>query len=194
MEYRADGPVACVEVHPGEIIKLPAWMLDPVACTGMGMGEPQASLSALVALHDTLVDRTTGRARSMVVDDLKAKTLVPILKENIAAEATVYTDEAGQYRHLARDFAEHEFVRHASGEWGRGPVHTNTIEGYFRIFKRGMKGVYQHCAKKHLHRYAAEFEFRYNNRTANGVDDRGRAAIAIRGVQGKRLKYANPVL
>ena len=129
-----------------------------------------------------LVDRSTGRARSMVVDDLKAKMLVPILKENIAKEATVYTDEAGWYKGLGREFANHGFVHHAAKEWGRGPVHTNTIEGYFSIFKRGMKGVYQHCAKKHLHRYAAEFEFRYNNRAANGVDDamRANAILLIR--------------
>ena len=140
----------------------------------------------------SLVDRSTGRARSMVVDDLKAKTLVPILKENIAREATVYTDEAGQYRYLGREFADHDSVRHASGEWGRGPVHTNTIEGYFSIFKRGMKGVYQHCAKKHLHRYATEFEFRYNNRVSNGVDDQARAVMALRGVKGRRLTYRGP--
>ena len=140
-----------------------------------------------------LVDRDTGRAKSMVVDDLKAKTLVPILKANIAKEVTVYTDEAGQYRHLASDFADHAFVRHGLGEWGRGPIHTNTIEGYFSIFKRGMKGVYQHCAKQHLHRYAAEFEFRYNNRVANGVDDSRRFAVALEGVKGKRLTYAEPV-
>ena len=71
----------------------------------------------------------------------------------------------------------------------RGEVHTNTIEGYFSIFKRGMKGVYQHCAKKHLHRYAAEFEFRYNNREANGIDDAKRANAIIEGAVGKRLTY-----
>lgn len=140
-----------------------------------------------------LVDRETGRAKSMVVDDLKAKTLVPILKQNIAAQAKVYTDEAGQYHYLDREFAQHEIVRHGLGEWGRCPVHTNTIEGYFSIFKRGMKGVYQHCAKKHLHRYAAEFEFRYNYRTANGVDDTMRAAAIIKGAEGKRLTYRRPV-
>ncbi len=139
-----------------------------------------------------LVDRRTGRAKSMVVDDLKAKTLVPILKENIVKAATVYTDEAGQYQNLGREFADHEFVRHTAGEWGRGSVHTNTIEGYFSIFKRGMKGVYQHCSKKPLHRYAAEFKFRYNNRVANGSDDATRAAIALRGVKGKRLTYGGP--
>ena len=68
-------------------------------------------------------------------------------------------------------------------------VHTNTIEGYFSIFKRGMKGVYQHCGKKHLHRYAAEFEFRYNSRADNGVEDMERAEIALRGMVGKRLTY-----
>lgn len=137
-----------------------------------------------------LVDRTTGRAKSMVVDDLKAKTLVPILKENIAKEATVYTDEATQYVSLRRHFADLDFVRHASGEYGRGKVHTNTIEGYFSIFKRGMKGVYQHCAKKHLHRYATEFEFRYNNRTKLGYSDVQRAEILLQGIEGKRLMYS----
>ncbi len=137
----------------------------------------------------TLVDRNSGKARSMVVEDLKAKTLTPILRENIAKEATVYTDEAGQYRRLGREFADHDFVTHSAGEYVRGEVHTNTAEGYFSIFKRGMKGVYQHCAKKHLHRYAAEFEFRYNNRVGNGPDDAARARIALRGVKGKRLMY-----
>jgi transposase-like protein len=137
----------------------------------------------------SLVDRSTGRARSMVVDDLKAKTLVPILRENIAKESTVYTDEAGQYGKLADDFAIHDFVRHSAEEYARGFVHTNTIEGYFSIFKRGMKGVYQHCAKRHLHRYMAEFDFRYSNRSALGVEDQERARIALKGIVGKRLKY-----
>jgi len=140
----------------------------------------------------TLVDRNTGRAKSIVVDDLKTATLLPILKANIAAEAVVYTDEAGQYISLGDSFATHDFVRHGAGEYGRGHVHTNTIEGYFSIFKRGMKGVYQHCAKKHLHRYAAEFEFRYNNRSANGVEDAERRTIALRAVIGKRLTYHQP--
>ena len=83
-------------------------------------------------------------------------------------------------------------MRHGVGEYGRGEIHTNTIEGYFSIFKRGMKGVYQHCGKKHLHRYVAEFEFRYNNRSANGIEDLERADNALRGARGKRLKYARP--
>jgi transposase-like protein len=137
----------------------------------------------------TLVDRATGRAKSMVVDDLKVSTLLPILKANIAKEATVYTDEAIQYDHLRKHFAVHKSVNHAAEEYVRGDVTTNTVEGYFSIFKRGMKGVYQHCGKKHLHRYAAEFAFRYSNRVANGTDDAHRASILIATAFGKRLTY-----
>ena len=81
------------------------------------------------------------------------------------------------------------YISHGKGEYVRGEVHTNTIEGYFLIFKRGMRGVYQHCAKKHLHRYMSEFEFRYNNRAANGIDDAMRARAIIKSVAGKRLTY-----
>jgi len=137
----------------------------------------------------SLVDRDTGRARSIVVDDLKKETLAPILRQNMAKEAVLYTDEASHYSAIGKEFAAHEWVNHRADEYVRGAVHTNTIEGYFSIFKRGMKGVYQHCAKKHLHRYAAEFEFRYNNRVANGVDDSQRANSLLFSVVGKRLTY-----
>lgn len=137
----------------------------------------------------SLVDRITGQSKSFVVKDVTKATLVPILHANIAKEATVYTDEAKQYTGIGKHFADHDFTTHSKGEYGRGVVHTNTIEGYFSIFKRGMKGVYQHCNKKHLHRYAAEFEFRYNNRIANGLDDKQRADTALSGAVGKRLTY-----
>ena len=137
----------------------------------------------------SLVDRTTGQSKSFVVKDVTKATLIPILHANIAKEATVYTDEAKQYTGIGKHFADHDFTTHSKGEYGRGVVHTNTIEGYFSIFKRGMKGIYQHCDKKHLHRYAAEFEFRYNNRVANGVDDSQRADIALQSIAGKRLTY-----
>lgn len=136
-----------------------------------------------------LVDRETGQAVSMVVDDLKATTLAPIIRENLSREARLMTDEAGQYTVIGPEYAEHGVVRHGMGEYGRGDIHTNTVEGYFSIFKRGMKGVYQHCAKKHLHRYLAEFNFRYNNRTALGVDDAERAERLLRGIKGRRLMY-----
>ena len=140
----------------------------------------------------SLVDRDTGRKRSMIVDSLKAKDLLPILKENIAAEAIVMTDEAGQYVNLSASFAGHGFTRHGAGQYVdyENPlIHTNTIEGAFSIFKRGMKGIYQHCAKAHLHRSVAEFDFRYSNRERVGVNDSMRAEIALMGVVGKRLTY-----
>ncbi|MCK0167054.1 IS1595 family transposase [Jannaschia sp. S6380] len=145
----------------------------------------------------TLVDRETKQARSIVVDDIKKSTLVPILRENISREAFVLTDEARQYQGLATsgDFSGHDWTTHSAGEYVRREapeVHTNTVEGFYSIFKRGMKGVYQHCGKQHLHRYAAEFDFRYNHRVANGVDDAERGQIALRGATGKRLTYARP--
>jgi transposase-like protein len=136
----------------------------------------------------SLVERG-GSVRSFHVDGTSAATLVPILQANIAAETAIMTDEAGQYQKLSDSFASHEFVSHGADEYVRGKVHTNTIEGYFSIFKRGMKGVYQHCGEKHLHRYLAEFDFRYNNRTAVGIEDAARTAIAVHGIVGKRLTY-----
>jgi transposase-like protein len=139
----------------------------------------------------SLVERG-GAVRSFHVDGTTAAHLVPILRANIAKEASVMTDEAGQYTHLAKDFASHDSVNHGAGEYGRGKVHTNTVEGYYSIFKRGMKGVYQHCGEKHLHRYVAEFDFRYNNRVAIGVGDQERSIRALEGARGKRLKYHGP--
>jgi transposase-like protein len=137
----------------------------------------------------SLVDRSTGRARSMVVNSLSAKAILPILQANIDKETRVFTDEAGYHARLAADFAGHYWVNHSIGQYGRGEIHTNTIEGFFSIFKRGMRGVYQHCGKQHLHRYLAEFDFRYNHRIALGVDDKQRADHALRGIVGKRLTY-----
>lgn len=140
----------------------------------------------------SLLDRSTGRARSQVIDSLKEVDIIPILKENIAYEATMMTDDAGQYRNLDAYFADHHVVNHSNGEYvnGENPdIHTNTIEGFFSIFKRGMKGVYQHCKKHHLHRYLAEFDFRYNYRAKNGFDDSSRAMMLLASVVGKRLTY-----
>jgi transposase-like protein len=136
----------------------------------------------------TLVQRG-GSARSFHVEGTSAADLLPIIKANVAPGTHVMTDEAGQYAHLNKHFTEHDFVRHAAGEYGRGDIHTNTVEGFYSVFKRGMKGVYQHCAVKHLHRYVAEFDFRYNNRVRLGVDDQARTLAALRGIVGKRLTY-----
>jgi transposase-like protein len=131
----------------------------------------------------------------MVVDNVNAATLVPIVTANIAREATVMTDEANAYRKLGDHFAGHGFTAHGAGQYvdyANPTIHTNTVEGYFSIFKRGMKGVYQHCGEQHLHRYLAEFEFRYNNRVANGFNDRQRGQEALAGIVGKRITYRRP--
>jgi transposase-like protein len=138
----------------------------------------------------SLVHRETGQCRSFVVDDVTRDTLLPIVLQNVQRETYIMTDEATQYRGQFRKvFLGHGTVNHGAGEYGRGRIHTNTVEGSFSIFKRGMKGVYQHCSEKHLHRYVAEFEFRYNNRVANGCDDGERSRQALRGLTGKRLTY-----
>ena len=114
-----------------------------------------------------------GKVRSLHVDDLTTKRVASIVTENVSREAHLRTDAAKHYTKVGREFASHETVEHGEYEYVRyepdGVVHTNTIEGYFSIFKRGMKGVYQHCGKRHLHRYLAEFDFRYNQRVALGV-------------------------
>lgn len=129
-----------------------------------------------------------GEARSFHIDESNQKNILPIIRSNLAAEAKVVTDDAGHYRNLDKEFM-HAFVNHSAGQYGRGEIHTNTIEGYYSIFKRGMKGVYQHCSEKHLHRYLAEYDFRYSNRVKLGVDDAQRAERTLAGVVGKRLTY-----
>ena len=136
----------------------------------------------------TLVERGKG-SRSFHVDGTKATDVLPIIKANVAPGTQVMTDEAGQYAHLNKHFAGHDFVRHGAGEYGRGLIHTNTVEGFYSVFKRGMKGVYQHCKEKHLHRYVAEFDFRYSNRVRLGVDDVQRTESLLHGTCGKRLTY-----
>lgn len=139
-----------------------------------------------------LIDRDTGKARTMVVDEVTAKTIMPIVKANVAREAILMTDESGVYRSADKHFAGHGTTNHGAGEYVDAEIpqiHSNTVEGYFSIFKRGMKGVYQHCGEQHLHRYLAEFEFRYNNREALGCNDADRSRQALIGVKGKRLMY-----
>lgn len=145
----------------------------------------------------TLVDRDTGRSRSIVVDTLHLNEIAPILEANIAREARLLSDEAHRYTSIGWNFAAHDYVTHSKGEYVSRTdptVHTQTVEGFYSIFKRGMRGVYQHCAKKHLHRYAAEFDFRYSYRAKLGVDDTQRAVRALQGVVGKRLTYRRPDL
>ena len=137
----------------------------------------------------SLVDRDSGQVRSVVVDDLKPDTIRPIVEANIVKEASLHTDESSIYTKVGATFADHQMTVHSAKEYVRGIVHTNTVEGYFSVFKRGMKSVYQHCGKQHLHRYLAEFDFRYNNRIKLGVNDVARMEKALTSIAGKRLTY-----
>jgi transposase-like protein len=136
----------------------------------------------------SLIERG-GAARSFHLEGTRSADINPILRAHLSREAHMMTDEATYYNEVGREMAQHEKVNHKQEEWVRGMAHTNTAEGFFSIFKRGMIGTYQHCHEKHLHRYLAEFDFRYSNRVALGVDDGERAARALRGIVGKRLTY-----
>jgi transposase-like protein len=136
----------------------------------------------------TLVERGGG-ARSFHIDTASIAQIAPIVRANISRETALMTDEARQYIELGRDFASHETVNHGEKEYARDHVTTNTVEGFYSIFKRGMKGTYQHCGEKHLHRYLAEFDFRYSNRIALGIGDKERVNTIAQGISGKRLTY-----
>lgn len=144
----------------------------------------------------SLIDRASGRSKSLVIDNLKAVTIGTILEETVSPSASLRTDEAPLYQTLGYAFAEHITVNHRKGEYVRRDdvtIHTNTVEGFFSVFKRGMKGTYQHCSKPHLHRYLAEFDFRYSNRVALGINDTMRADGILSGVSGKRLTYRTAI-
>jgi hypothetical protein len=140
----------------------------------------------------SLVERG-GSVRSFHVENADKMTIGVIVAQNLSREAIVHSDESRIYGDVIGQVAGHERVKHSGGEYVRytedGVIHTNSVEGYFGIFKRGMKGVYHYCSEKHLHRYLAEFDFRYNNRVALGVDDAERADQALKGIVGKRLTY-----
>jgi transposase-like protein len=141
----------------------------------------------------SLIDRNSGQVRSFHVEGTSAADIVPIVKANVAKEAAMMTDEGSHYFTLGDHFASHESVSHKADEYVRGDVHTNTVGGYYSVFKRGMKGVYQHCSEKHLHRYLSEFDFRYNNRSRLGMEDAERASKIVRGATGKRRDHLNVV-
>jgi transposase-like protein len=157
------------------------YLLTPDGWKKIGGGEAKFKVMSLV--------ERGGSVRSVQVDYLTANAAAQFLWKNADARSVLNTDESNIYRKVGRSFVKHETVNHSQNEYGRGSAYTNTIEGYFSIFKRGMKGVYQHCSEKHLHRYLSEFDFRYNNRAKLGFDDKARAWVALTGISGKRLKY-----
>lgn len=154
---------------------------------GQGKGSHIGKKQKVVAL----VERN-GRVRAFHVPTVTAETLKPILEGQIAKTARLMTDSAGLYQKVGQGFRTHETVNHLEGEYARGDVTTNTVEGYFGILKRGISGVYHHVSPAHLHRYVNEFSFRYNNRTALDVSDAQRARNALAGIGGKRLTYKRP--
>ena len=183
----------------------------------LGIDEPMGGAGRIVEIDETFIGRKEGemkrrgyshkhavmslvarrpegaRVRSFHVSGTAAADLLPVIKVHVSPETRVMTDEAGQYSRLNKFFAAHDFTNHSAGEYVRGDVHINTAEGYYSVFKRGMVGIYQHCREHHLHRYVAEFDFRYNNRIRLGVDDLQRADNALLGVVGKRLTYRTTV-
>jgi transposase-like protein len=138
-----------------------------------------------------LVERG-GNVRTFHTAVVNKATVIKIVRDNVARESRLHTDESRLYFGADEHFASHETVNHTAKEYVRGDVHTNSAEGYFSIFKRGMRGIYQHCAEKHLHRYLAEYDFRYNHRVRLGIGDIDRTYAAIRGAEGKRLLYRQP--
>jgi len=148
-----------------------------------GTGDMQSVVS--------LVERG-GRARSIHVENLRKDEIVRAL-QSASRDSVLNTDQAQHYRRIGKEFSDHQAVDHSQEEYGRREgdslITTNTVEGFFSIFKRGMRGIYQHCDEKHLHRYLAEFDFRYSNRVKLGVDDTERASRILDGVVGKRLTY-----
>jgi transposase-like protein len=130
----------------------------------------------------SLVERG-GEVRSVVIDH---RTIGGMVVNHIHPDTRLVTDKASHYNAAV---AKHESVDHSKFEWSRGDVHTNTLEGFFSVFKRGLIGTYQHMDSKHFERYLAEFDFRYNTRAKLGIDDKTREAIAVKGAKGKRLTY-----
>lgn len=131
-----------------------------------------------------------GRVQSHHVSSVNARTLRLILFEQVHHDSNLMTDEGAPAKMLGREWGKkHQSINHSIGEYVRGDAHTNTVEGYFSIMKRGIGGVYHHVSQQHLKRYLAEFDFRYNERSALGVTDEVRADRLISGIVGKRLMY-----
>jgi transposase-like protein len=139
----------------------------------------------------TLVERN-GRARSFHIANVDGKSLADVVDRHVAPKSTVYSDDDNTTRFAAKRFKS-DSVQHRYGEYVKGDVHTNTVEGYFSILKRGITGVYHHVSAQHLHRYLAEFDFRYNERVALGIDDGERANKALSGMSESGSPIVEPV-
>lgn len=141
----------------------------------------------------SLVERG-GSVRSFHVGAVDKKKVGDLIRDNVSRKTRLHTDESKLYIEVGKDYASHETVNHKAKEYARDDVHVNSAEGYFGLFKRGFNGIYQHCREKHLQRYLAEYDFRYNHRMRLGFTDMGRTIEAVRGAEGKRLTYRQPGL
>jgi transposase-like protein len=138
-----------------------------------------------------LVERK-GRVRAFPVERVDGRTLQTAIRQNVHLNAHMMTDDLKSYHGLDMGFAAHDTIKHSEGKYVSGNIHTNTVEGFFSLLKRGVTGSFHHISKGHLHRYCSEFEFRYNTRTALGFSDSARAAQLVLGAEGKRLTYKMP--
>jgi len=177
-------------------------MDQQVGKLGSGGGIVEADEAFIGRSPEALKGRYPGKRKqntilALVERDGKVKSyrvrnfteIKSAFRKSMDASANLMTDEHKKFRKIGKQFASHETINHGAKEYARGNVNTNTIEGVFSIFKRGMQGVYQHCDSSHLHRYLAEFDFRYNNRVALEIDDAERADNILGGMVGKRLTY-----
>ena len=182
---------------PGEIVEIDETVIGKVADAPKKIVGGRSSFRNVAF---TLVQRG-GSARTFHVDGYSMADLIPVIRANVDPRSIVITDELASYRSLGKEFRFHGSVNHSAEEYVRYTnarmfptgepltIHTNTVEGFYGVFKRGMKGVYQHCKENHLHRYLAEFDFRYSNRERLGISDVARADRALAGFKGKRLTY-----
>jgi transposase-like protein len=170
----------------GKTVEVDETYLSKSPKTRKPKGLPLNAKPAIAVM--SLVERG-GNIRSLVLDH---RNIRGALIEHMDERSRLVTDGAQSYKFVMPTPAQHESVDHSKYEWARGDVHTNTAEGFFSIFKRGLVGTYQHMDKKHLNRYLAEFDFRQNNRAKLGINDAARAEIALKGAVGKRLTYRRP--
>lgn len=133
----------------------------------------------------TLIERD-GDVKSFHVETVSAKTLKPIMKEQIEKETHIMTDDFKSYKGVRKDFYKHDMVKHSKKEYVRGAIHVNNCENNFSLLKRGLVGTFHHVGAQHLKRYIGEFDFRYNNRK---ISDSERSEMALKGIVGKRLLY-----
>ncbi len=153
-------------------------------------GQPFLKSGKAAAKMSVISLVSEGKARTFHVDRADAYTVTDILFSNVDRKTELRTDESRLYTKVGKKFANHETVNHSKGEYVRNGITTNHVENYFSVFKRGMKGIYQHCSEKHLGRYLAEFDFRYNNRD---IDDFERSLKVFKGAEGKRLTYGGSI-